>query len=74
MIPILKKPGVDLHNKPLANLPFFLFKNSAAQIFSHLTDNQPFEKFQSVFQPLLSTWTDLVRITNDQLMAVDTGL
>ena len=78
--PLLKKPSLstdDLNNfRPISNLIFIskiLEKVVASRIQSHLSSNSLSSSFQSAYRIFHSTETNLLKIHNDLILAMDRG-
>lgn len=80
MLSGVKKTNIDFENiknfRPISNLPFLaniLELVVATQLISNLTENHLFEPLQSGFCKFQRVETASFKVTNDQLIASDSG-
>ena len=78
--PLLKKQGLDQNNlnnyRPVSNISFIskvIEKLVLKQLFAYLNDNTLLSPNQLAYSPSHSTETILFKITNDHLLALDSG-
>ena len=76
--PLLKKPGLDMYNlktyRPVSNLSFvskIIEKVVALRIEDHLDKHKLHDNRQSVYRPVHSTETALLRVHHDIATALD---
>ena len=79
--PLLKKPTLDCTSfrnfRPVSNIAFMskvIEKVIAFQLHSHMTRHNMFEELQSAYKTHHSTETTLVKVFNDIMLNVDSGL
>ena len=78
IIPLLKKPGLDLETlkifRPVSNLSYLskvMERVASARLLNHMSINGLHELFQSSYKKFHSTETALIKIQSDILSALD---